>query len=114
MNVTVEKQDAACLVKVSGEVDMNNAPQLRKALMGLVEARSPMIIVSLAGVRYIATAGIATLVECRQKVAQYKGKLRLAEIRKDMFEIFKMAKLDGIFDIYTTEQEALAGVREKA
>ena len=107
MNVSVEKQDSAHLVKVSGEVDMNNAPQLRKALMALVEARVPLIIVSLAGVRYIATAGIATLVECRQKVSQYKGKLRLAEIRKDMLEIFKMAKLDGIFEIYATEREAL-------
>ena len=107
MNVTVEECDAAQVVRVAGEVDMHNAPQLRKVLMELVDGEAPVIIVSLSGAQYIATAGIATLVECLQKVALYNGKFRLAEIQKEMLDIFKLAKLDGIFDIFDTEWAAM-------
>jgi len=107
MDVTVERLQGASVVRVTGEVDMRNAPILRKSLQDLVEARTPFIVVNLSRVSYIDSAGIATLVECMQQVGRYKGVFRIAEPRTETLEILELAKLDEIFDIYATEKEAL-------
>jgi len=107
MQVTVERTQNAHVVRVSGEVDMRNSPDLRKSLQELVEARSPFVVVNLSGIRYMDTAGIATLVECYQRMRKYKGIFRLAEARPETLDILKLAKLDEIFDIFGTEKEAL-------
>lgn len=107
MDVTVERLQGANVVRVMGEVDMRNAPVLRKSLQELVESRSPFIVVNLSRVSYIDSAGIATLVECMQQVGRYKGVFRIAETGPETLEIFKLAKLDEIFSIFDTEKEAL-------
>jgi len=108
MDVTVERVEKAHIVRVAGEVDMRTAPVLRKSLQELVESRAPFIIVNLSGISYIDSAGIATLVECMQQVRKYKSVFKLTEPRAETLEILELAKLDEVFDICSSDEEALA------
>ena len=107
MDVTTERIGNAHVVRVAGEVDMQSAPVLRRQLQELVEARAPLIIVNLGGIAYIDSAGIATLVECLQDVRKYKGNFRLAEPVPETLEILELAKLNKIFEIHSSEKDAL-------
>jgi anti-sigma B factor antagonist len=86
-------------VRVSGDLDMQSSPQLRKTLLALVARRVGRLVVNLEDVPYVDSSGLATLVECRQGVSQYGGKLELAGVNGHIRPVFELARLDQFFGI---------------
>jgi anti-sigma B factor antagonist len=58
--VQVERSDAACVVRVVGEIDLSNAAELEQRL--LHEAGdSPALVLDLTGVGFIDSSGVRVL-----------------------------------------------------
>jgi len=107
LSVTVEQVNDATVVRLDGEVDLNVSPTLRARLKTLTGERHPLIVIDMAGVPYIDSSGVATLVECLQSTSRYKGKLRLASLTKRAAGVFEISRLDTVFSIYRTVEEAI-------
>ena len=88
---------------------MQSSPALRKELLALVDLKVPVVIVDFREVAYIDSSGIATFVEGLKGMKSYGGKLRLAGIPPRIGEIFNFSKLDKVFSIYESVDDALAG-----
>jgi anti-sigma B factor antagonist len=95
------------IVGLSGEVDMSTSPDARRAFLDLVEKKTKKILVDLSQVTYIDSSGLATLVECFQNTRRYGGQLRLFGLNDNIKDVFSLARLDTIFDIRKSEEEAL-------
>ncbi|MEK6711120.1 MAG: STAS domain-containing protein [Nitrospinota bacterium] len=108
MQIETKAIGKATLVQVSGEVDMSNSPQVRDILIGLTQKRVPAILVDLGGVTYMDSSGIATLVEGLQEAMGYGGKFRLAALSPKVRQVFDLARLTDVFEIFPD----LAGARE--
>ena len=108
MEVKNREVDGKIIVDVSGDVDMKTSRLLQKSLKELVGAKISPIIVNLEKVSYMDSSGLATLVECLQGVRTYKGQLRLFGLSQNLKEVFKIVKLDSIFSIFSSENDALA------
>ncbi|MBN2584659.1 MAG: STAS domain-containing protein, partial [Planctomycetes bacterium] len=108
LKITVEDRKPAALVHLEGDVDLNVSPILRKQLKDLVATKAALIVVDMADVPYIDSSGVATLVECLQGVSRYGGKLRLAALRQQTRSVFEISRLDSVFAIFATVEEALA------
>ena len=108
LTIDVEQNGDAAVVHLEGEVDLNVSPRLRAALKELTGRRQPTIVIDMAGVPYIDSSGVATLVECLQSVSRYKGKLRLAALTQRASGVFEISRLDTVFSIHKTVEEALA------
>ncbi len=93
---------------LSGEIDMHSSPVLRKELMKLVDRKITPLIVDFGGVSYIDSSGIATFVEVLKSMMEYGGALRLTGIPDSVMEIFRFARLDSVFDIYESVDNAVA------
>ena len=114
MNVTLVREDYAVRVVfesiVEGEnevdVDLESSPKLRKKLLELIDADEKAILVDLERVKYMDSSGVATLVEALQKVGKYGGQLKIANLRDAVKDVFELSRLDKVFDIYDTVQEA--------
>lgn len=108
----IETQDLgnAALVQVSGEVDMSNSPKVREALMSLTKRQVPAIVVDLAGVTYMDSSGIATLVEGLQEAMGYGGKFRLAALTPKVRQVFELARLGEVFEIFPDVAGAKGGL----
>jgi len=107
LNITVEDSGPATIVHLEGDVDLNVSPLLRTRLKELTGSKTPKIVVNLAGVPYIDSSGVATLVECLQGVSRYGGKLHLAAMVRQARSVFGVSRLDTVFSIYDSLQEAL-------
>jgi anti-sigma B factor antagonist len=105
--IEVEDRDGATIVRLGGEVDLNVSPKLRARLKVLTSERKPVIVIDMAGVPYIDSSGVATLVECLQSVSRYQGRLRLCSLTKRASGVFEISRLDTVFRIYGTLEEAL-------
>jgi anti-sigma B factor antagonist len=107
MEVRVTDHDSIKIVEVEGEVDLYSSPQLRKILMDLTKEERKSILVELGKVKYMDSSGIATLVEALQQISKYNGKLKLANLRDAVRDVFELSRLDKVFDIYPTINDAL-------
>lgn len=64
---TVEQDDSAVVLAVTGEVDMLTAPRFEQALYDAVARRPLVLVIDLLGVSFFASAGLAILVKVDEK-----------------------------------------------
>ena len=106
LEVKTEDFDQSTVIRIRGEVDLYSSPEVRKAIMFLVQKKTPVVLIDLAKVTYMDSSGIATLVEGLQQTSKYKGKFAITNLRATVREVFELSRLDKVFDIYETETEA--------
>ena len=57
---------------------------------------------------YIDSSGLGVLVSMSKKIREQGGELRLAGLNEDLQTLFELTKLDTLFAITKTPEEALA------
>jgi len=113
MNVEVVTKniDAGILMLVSGDVDMNTSPNVRSSLGEIFkQGKAKVLLIDLSGVRYIDSSGIATLVEAMQHCMKKGMRLRLVELSPSVRDVFELARLASVFEIFATQSDAVAGL----
>lgn len=106
LEVSVRSKDDIMIVEIVGEVDLYSSPNLRSELLDLTKSETPKILLDLSQVRYMDSSGVATLVEALQQTGKYGGALKLANLRDAVKDVFELSRLDKVFDIYPTLEEA--------
>ena len=64
------------------------------------------LIIDFSPVAFMASAALGKLVQLQKKSKEYKVKLKLCGISPDIFEVFKITKLNKVFDIAKDEAAA--------
>ncbi|MBI4335348.1 MAG: STAS domain-containing protein [Candidatus Omnitrophica bacterium] len=94
---------------LSGEININTSPDLRKVFDDIIGKKAVKVILDLSGVNYIDSSGLATLIEMLRRMKKYEGKLRLCNLSDKIKSLFEITKLTKLFEMFETEQEALQG-----
>jgi len=105
--VRAEQRGAATVVLPSGEIDLNASPILRQELKRIQTSRPQRLIVNLAGVAYMDSSGVATLVEAMQIARKNSTKLVLCGMQDKVRSIFEIARLDTVFTIVADVDAAM-------
>ena len=109
MDINISDQNGVQVVAISGEVDLSTSPQVRDALLECIKG-AKSVVVDLSGVSYIDSSGVASLVEAYQ-TAKSKGLgFALAQISETPLRVLKLARLDQVFVIHDTVDEAVAAI----
>jgi anti-sigma B factor antagonist len=95
------------VVSFQGEVDLENSPTAREVLLDRVR-RGRDLVVDLSGVSYIDSSGIASLVEAFQEARKQGTRFALAAVSPSALRVFELARLDQVFAIHATLEDALA------
>src|ERR1700741_1799765 len=64
--LAVEANGAACVVKLAGELDLYNAPQVRNALVQACADAPERVVVDLSEVEFIDSTALGVLIEARR------------------------------------------------
>ncbi len=107
MEIKIRDNEGAKTIILSGDIDMDTSPELRKQLLHLIDQRTPVILVDLENVTYIDSSGIATFVEGLKDMMSYSGRLKFFGIPMSVREIFNFSKLDKVFEMYGSMEDAL-------
>lgn len=107
MKVQIKDNNNITMILLQGDLDFHSSPNLRKDLAKLVEKQASKIVFDLGRVDYIDSSGLATFVELYQKTKRYGGKFALYNLTEGAQSVFEIAKLNSIFTIAKTEEEAL-------
>ncbi len=95
------------VVKVQGEVDLSWSQQVRKVVLDALASGQP-VAVDLSKVDYIDSSGIAALVEGFQNARGKKQKFGLLAISKPVLSVLQLARLDRVFPLWLSLEQAQA------
>jgi len=107
IDLKLDKSEDAVTVSVTGDIDMSSSNKMRDALSPLFQNDNKVIVVDLSGVSYIDSSGIATLVEGLQWSHSSKNKFRLAALTPGVKDVFEIARLLTVFEVFETKEQAL-------
>ena len=110
MQISTQFKNKGAVISVSGDIDLYTSPDLRKAIAKMAKKKKNPLIVDLEQVDYMDSSGVATLVEGLQLTGRYKGSFRIASLNDGVREVFELARLDKVFDVYDNLDQALAGL----
>jgi anti-anti-sigma factor len=96
------------VLDVAGDVDLSRSLAFQQSLLAVLDKHPLMVVVNLEKVPYMDSSGVASLVKLLSRARKQKVSLRLAGLTKRVRSIFEITRLDGVFEIYPSEQEALA------
>ncbi len=83
--------------------------ELGQELFQLVETdQRKKLVLNFSSVDFLSSAALGKLITLDKKVKAHNGALKLCCIRPEIFEVFKITKLDRLFDIRKDEADALA------
>ena len=91
-------------------LDEANIQTIGSQLFALVdEDGRRKIVLDFSQVEYLSSAALGKLIIMDKKAKSAKAKLRLCCIRPDIYEVFEITRLNKIFDIHETQEDALEG-----
>ncbi len=107
MNIETRELKHVSVVTVSGRVDSSTAPDFQAALQALLDAEHNQIVVDFKDVDYLSSAGLRVLVSTQKAAQKAGGGLRLTQLSTRVMEVFELAGLTPVFEIYPDLIEAV-------
>ncbi len=100
-------QDAA-VANICGDIDLSRSAEFQQALLALLDRKPSRIVVNLRDVPYMDSSGVASLVKVLSRARRCGVGLALAAMTDRVRSVFEITRLDSVFEIHPTEEEALA------
>ena len=108
MKISTRRVDNATIVDVSGNIDMSNSPEVRKALLRELREKGVRVALNLTGVGYIDSSGVASLVEGLKASRESGSRFILFGLNDAAREVLKISRLLKLFEVYDNEAQAIA------
>jgi len=109
VEISARRSDKTTIFDLSGDIDFANSPEVRQSVLREIrENRVSRVVVNLTGVRYIDSSGVASLVEGLKASRDLGSRFILFGLSTAAREVLQLSRLLKVFEIYDSEEEALA------
>lgn len=89
-------------------LDEANIQAIGDEITGLIESNTdPKMLISFANVDHLSSAALGTLITINNRIRDKGGQLRLANIDSQIYEVFVITRLNKLFEIHQTTDEAM-------
>lgn len=109
MTITIRHVEGVTVLDLSGRITLGEGSvALREAVRDAMAAGSKKILMNLADVNYIDSAGLGELVGAYTSVKNAGGELKLLSLSKKVKDLLVITKLLTVFDVKDDEKDAIA------
>jgi len=108
MEIQVREREGVRILDLKGELTAGKGVQrLREAVQSEIEAGHTKLILNMAGVDYIDSTGLGSLVVCFTRVQRAGGALKLLNLNRREIQLLVLTKLTTVFELFDDEQDAV-------
>ncbi|HSH00355.1 MAG TPA: STAS domain-containing protein, partial [candidate division Zixibacteria bacterium] len=93
---------------LNGRLDLTSGGALKEKMKQEFDAGNVKIHLNLGKVDFINSSGLGSLVSLMKETRLRHGRLTLSDLAAYVREIFEVTQLAHIFEIYQTQEEAVA------
>jgi anti-sigma B factor antagonist len=103
------------VIDLTGRLTMGEAcAAIRDEIRDALSHGSRKILLNLAEVSYIDSAGLGELTAAYTSVKNREGQLKLLNLTKRVHDLMQITKLYTVFDVYDEEGKAIAAFEQPA
>ncbi len=99
LTVAIRDEGGTAVISLIGGVQIDQPELLRDELMDLLERGRTRLVVDLAQLQFIGSAGIAALLDAQHRAKELGGELRLAAPCQRIANMLRIARVDRVFRI---------------
>lgn len=108
MEISVQYQKENVILRISGSILGEDRIQLSDGIQEFVEDGGKNIVLNLRDVDLMDSVGLGMLVALRTSLMRREVRLLLSNVDRSVKSLLFITKLNNVFDLYDTEDEALA------
>ena len=113
MQLKARNEGEAVVIEASGRIVLGEFDELRPAIRKQLEDGKRGIVLDLAGVTYLDSAGLGELVNSYTTVTSQGGKLALSSLTPKIRDLLQLTKLITVFPVFDSTGEAVASLQER-
>lgn len=107
MAVKIREVNGISVLDIDGRVDINSS-DIIEAVGWLTNTGKVNIIINLENVDIVDYSGLSVLAIAYKNITNHKGKLKFLNVPLSVIELFKIVKLETVFETYTDEESAIS------
>ena len=108
MKIDERNEGGVTVLDLQGKLLIGEGDEiLREKINSLVEGGKTKILLNLAEVPYMDSAGLGEVVRCFTTVSRKDGKLKLLNLTKRLHDLLSITKLLTVFETFDAEDEAV-------
>lgn len=90
-------------------LDETTIAALSKSLLDLVDQQAQRkIMLDFSGIKFLSSAMLGVLIRLQKRATLIKGRVIIFGLRPELHKIFKITRLDKLFEFYDDERKALS------
>lgn len=105
MEAEVEEKGDVVVIRVKGRLDAASSPQLEKKINSIIETGHFKLLLNMADVDYLSSAGMRLMLSISKKLKHLEGKVVACNLNEDVMEVIKMAGFHQVLELYPSEEE---------
>lgn len=100
------KQHDISEIRVDGVIDTITSAELEEVIDSLIKRQRHKLIIDLAGVNYISSAGWGIFISHIKDIRNNEGDIKLANMTPDVYEIYELLEFDNVLKAFASVEEA--------
>ena len=108
MNIIERDQNGIAVFSLEGRVDTQGAVDMDLALEAAVSAGKYKMVLDMADVNYISSAGLRTLADVVTKNREGGGDLKLVAVNRKVLRVLRIIGFNRFFTLYDSVEDAIA------
>ena len=107
VQIHTTKEGNGTVVQLQGKVDATSAPSVEQALVGVIDQGEKRLVLDCAGLDFISSAGLRSLLLAVKKMKAAGGGISLAALQPNVKEVFDISGFSALFTIHGSRADAL-------
>ena len=107
MEFTVKYNKDDAILRLSGDILGDDRIKLNEKIQELADGGSKGIVLNLKGVGLMDSVGLGMIVACYTSLMRRQIQLVLSDVGTSVKYLLTITKLDRVFEVYDTEDDAL-------
>ena len=107
VQIHTNKEGNGTVVQLQGKVDATSAPSVEQALVSVIDQGEKRLVLDCAGLDFISSAGLRSLLLAVKKMKAAGGGISLAALQPNVKEVFDISGFSALFTIHGSRADAL-------
>ena len=111
-HLKIRRSDGVSIVEFADRkiLEELSIQEIGEELDQLVETEPGIkLLLNFQNVDHLSSAALGMLITLNKKIKERQGALKLSDINRQIYEVFKITKLNRVFDIHENAEQAMAG-----
>ena len=106
-------EDVLIVRPLEKRIDASTAGEFKQKMNEWIDSGNRKIVLNLSEVDFIDSSGLGAIISGFKKIGN-NGSLVICAVKESVMSLFRLTRMNRVFDIYVSEKEALEALSGKA